>query len=423
MSLENKSKIMKIIAIVLIGIGLLIVLRTGLSNPSVSHTDHETKYTCAMHPGIISDGPGKCPICHMDLIPIDHNHSSDIENMTKEVSEPTTKKILYYRHPMGKNVTSPVPAKDEMGMDYIPVFEDEVPGTNSQIIEGRSSFSLNGLGQQLIGLKKRKVTNSELYSEIKAAGRVAYDPELFAALHDYQIAAKSLSDSKESSLSYVKKDAASLLKAMKTKLLIMGFNEEQINEFAKKSEDLETLLLPTGKAWIYAEIYEYEVKNLKIGDSVIVTSTALPDQKFTGEIMTIGSVVNPTFRTVQIRARVDDPDKNLLPDMYITVSAKTSLGNSLIIPEDAVIRSNNRAVVFVISKENLFSPRLVTLGSKGDNYFQVFSGLTMGEEIVSSANFLIDSESRIQAVIAEASANTLTETKKTKASINNPHNH
>src|SRR5205823_5586025 len=118
-------------------------------------------YQCSMHPSIISDKPGKCPICHMDLQKVDQEEAQ--ANVADSKSQKTAgeRRILYYRNPMNPSVTSQTPMKDNMGMDYIPVYEDEVSDAGPKI-EGRASFSLSNERQQLIGVKTAQATLQNL---------------------------------------------------------------------------------------------------------------------------------------------------------------------------------------------------------------------------------------------------------------------
>ena len=157
-------------------------------------------YFCPMHPDFTSDKPGSCSICGMSLV-------------KKESPEKREKKLLYYRNPMNPEVTSPVPMKDEMGMDYVPVYEEETGG-------GETGVYISPAKQQLIGVKKEKVEKRHLTYEIRTVGRVAYDPELYVAQQEYLQALKVKGSTGDSSISLVKEQMQAFLEAAEQKLLL-----------------------------------------------------------------------------------------------------------------------------------------------------------------------------------------------------------
>jgi len=310
----------------------------------------------------------------------------------------TSKRILFYRHPMRGDVSSQVPAKDEMGMDYIPVYEDAAQVDESSDVDGRAGFSLPKFRQQQIGVTKAKVEKKSLVSEIRAAGKVAFDPDLYAAVDEYRQAVLSAESLKNSSYEVIREQAKETIESTRTKLRLLGLSEQQIKNMVENKAAAMNLLLPKGKAWIYSEIFEYELPQLKEGQQVEVTTPTLPGKIFQGKIVSIASTINPQTRTGRVRALVPDSEGLLRPDSFVDVTIKADLGERTVVPDDSVLRSGSEDFVFVVSGES-FEPRRVVLGIRTQDYIEIVSGVTEDEEVVSSANFLIDSESRLRSVI------------------------
>ena len=380
-----------LIALALVGALLLGSLLTLLvvrrdNSPTIAVEEKKDVYTCPMHPSIISDKPGKCPICHMDLQKVD-----------REATKKADRKILYYRHPMKGEITSPTPAKDEMGMDYIPVYEDEA-GTKSEI-EGRAGFTLSPQRQQLIGVTSAKAELKPFRYEVRASGKVAFDPELFTAIEEYRQSLLSASQMKESPYESLRGQANEMVTSSKTKLRLLGLSDAQINRLATTNVPAMTLLLPKGSAWVYAEIFEYEMAGIKEGQAVEMTTPSQPGRTFSGKLTSVSPVLNPQTRTFRVRALVPDPKGELKPDTYVNVKIQVELGEKLTVPASSVLHSGEEAFVFVMKEQGRFEPRKVSVGAKAQDSVEIVSGLAPGEVVVTSANFLIDSESRLRGVL------------------------
>lgn len=311
-------------------------------------------YRCPMHPHIVSDRPGTCPICHMDLQKVD----DDIAEESNHGVRP----------------------------------------------EGRAGVSLNTERQQLIGVTYGKVQKESLTKEINATGKVAFDPDLYTAIEEYRQALLSYQQIPKDAYGSLKEQTKTLVDSAKTKLRLMGFSEAKIKTLAQQKGAGMDFLLPDGRAWIYAEVFEYETGGLKIGQKLEATLPSLPHQVFSGVISSISPALNSQNRTVRVRAQVQDPKRVLRPDSFMNVKILVEFGERLVVPDNAVLFSQGKAFVFVSEKEGQFEPRYIEVGVKTANRYEVISGLHDGETIVTSANFLIDSESKLRSVLENATA-------------------
>jgi len=353
-------------------------------------------YQCAMHPQIVSHTPGVCPICQMKLQRVDGPEAS---GGTATAAGRGEKRIVGYRHPMRADVTSPVPAKDEMGMEYLPIYEDEdVTGGGS--VPGHAPFTLSSARQQLIGVTRGKVEHRALAVDIRAVGRVAYDPALYQAVVEYREALRSRVVVARSTLREAKDGAYAIIRGARLKLRQQGLSDAQIQALDGRSADPVELLLPGQSVWVYAQVYEHEAPLVAAGQTMIVTAPSYPGREFSAKVVAVDPIVDPATRTVRVRGLVATPGVTLRPESFVDVDIRVPLGERVAIPEEAVLDTGEHQIVFVVSGEGSFEPRSVKLGRDAQGYYEVLSGLAAGEEVVTSANFLIDSESRFRSALA-----------------------
>ncbi|HEY9445803.1 MAG TPA: efflux RND transporter periplasmic adaptor subunit, partial [Burkholderiales bacterium] len=370
--------------------------------------------------------------------------------------------ILYYRNPMGLPDTSPVPKKDPMGMDYIPVYADEEkeePGAANQIRIATDKV-------QKLGVRTEAASLRTLDRVVRAAGRVepderrvyaispkfegyverlyvnvtgqpvgkgqplfeVYSPELVSAQREYAIAAQgveALKNAGEAAQSGMRQLAESSLLRLRN----WDISEEQVKALAKSGDAKRTLMFRSpvagivtekkalqgmrfmpGEAlyqvadlsavWVIADVFEQDIGLLQTGAKAIVRINAYPGKTFSGRVAYVYPTLNPQTRTIPVRVELGNPGRLLKPSMYADVELPMSTGGRVLtVPTSAVIDSGVRRIVLVQLKEGRYEPRVVELGARNDDYVAVLSGVENGEQVVVSANFLIDAESNLKAAI------------------------
>ena len=258
--------------------------------------------------------------------------------------------------------------------------------------------------QQLIGVKKGKVQKRNLSGQILTVGQGGIRSRLVHCTAGVPPGVEKQPAIGKDKLGYIAEQSASLIKTMKQKLLAMGMSEAEIEELGKRGKPQQNLYLPGSEdknVWVYITIYEYEAALVKTGTPVEVRAIAYPGEVFEGQVISVTPILESATRTLKVRALVDNPENKLKLEMFVNVAVKYDLGEKLAVPEDAVMHAGTRDIVFVADANGYFESRTVTLGVKAQNYYEVLRGLTENEEVVTSGNFLIDSESKLNAVLSQ----------------------
>jgi len=255
-----------------------------------------------------------------------------------------------------------------------------------------------------------------------------YSPELVSTQEEYLVALKAKEGFMKSPFPEVASSGAMLAESARRRLKLWDISDDQIKALEQSGQPQKTLTLHSpyegfllermvykgmnvmpGMAlfkladlsvvWIYADIYEYELPLIHLGQPASVKLSYLPAETFVGKVIYIYPSLDPKSRTAKVRLEFPNPKGRLKPEMYADVSLKMDLGEKLAIPEGAVIDTGVRQVAFVDKGSGYFEPREVKLGVKVDQYYEVIGGLKPGERVVTSANFLIDSESSFKEAV------------------------
>jgi Cu(I)/Ag(I) efflux system membrane fusion protein len=357
-------------------------------------------------------------------------------------------KVKYYRNPMGAPDTSPVPKKDSMGMDYIPVCADEAAET-----PGTVKISLDKV--QRLGVRSAMVEERALSRTVRAFATLQFDerkqyvvapkfggwiekllvnatgdsvergqtlfevysPELNVLQQEYLVAhgvqgRREAADNRLRNLDYPPAEFDKLRRG-EAPPRVIGFPSPAAGTVVQKNAiegarfqagDVLFRIVDTSTMWVMADVYEQDLPFVQVGDKAKITLNAWPDRPLSAKVSYIYPRVGPKSRTARLRIEVANPDGRLRADMTATVEIMSSLPKAVAVPESAVIDSGLRQVVLVERGQGLYEPRPVELGAHADGYVQVRRGLRPGEKVVTSATFLIDAESNLRAALAAFTA-------------------
>lgn len=349
-------------------------------------------------------------------------------------------KVKYYRNPMGTPDTSPVPKKDSMNMDYIPVCEDEA-GTNP----GTVTVSLDKV--QRLGVRTADVQERDLVRTVRAFASLQFDerrqtvvapryagwieklrvnavgdpvtrgqplfevysPELNVLQQEWQLAGRmAYATDKLHNLGYPEAEMEKLRRGERPRTVTIPspasgtvIDKAAVEGARFQAGDPLFRIVDTSSMWVIAEVYEQDLAYVKVGDLARITVNAWPDRAFDGRVTFIYPGMSKESRTARLRIEVANPDGALRADMAATVEITSPLdGRRVTVPDSAVIDSGRRQVVLVERGEGRYEPRPVKLGARVPGFVQIIDGLAAGERVVTQATFLIDAESNIRAALA-----------------------
>ena len=367
-------------------------------------------YKDPMHPWYTSDKPGKAPDCGMDLVPVYEGEGNTkgikidpatVQNIGVKVETAEKKKLKKIIRTVGK-------------VDFD---ETKVFSVNTKIMGWVEQLYVDYTGKQI----RKGDALLELYS-----------PELVSTQEEYLQALNYRKQLQQSTIEESRKGADDLVASAKRRLLNWDISEAEIQELEKRGTAKKTMTIISpadgivleksvfkgmnamagmelykiadlSTIWIIADVYQYELPWVKTGQQAEVELSYLPGKSFNGIITYIYPTLNPETKTAKVRIEVKNKAAlDFKPEMYATVKfASAVVVNAVAIPDQAIIRSGERNIVVVALGGGYFDPREVKLGVTADGYVEILQGIREGEKIVTSSQFLIDSESNLKAAITQ----------------------
>jgi len=389
-----------------------------------SHTSAPSKppdvdyYTCTMHPSVHAEIPGKCPICGMELVPV----------KKKEGGQPSAS-------PSGTQTSAhhefvvPVERQQQIGVTYAKVERRALRkvvravGTVEPDLQKHWAFvaRADGYVQELIVASVGQIVEKD------EPLLTIYSPDLATTARELVMLLRMRDEARTPA---ARETPLRLIAAAETRLRQWNITPEQIAELEKSRAATEVITLRSpfrgvvqelpahqgfavkvgdhladvadlSTVWLWAEFYESELAGLKSGQSVSVTSKSFPDTAFEGTVAVVNPFVDQSKRTSRVRIDIPNPDFKLRPGMYADVALTLEAGEWLAIPVSAVMPTGERNIAFVDKGGGRIEPRDLKLAGQFGDAYAVESGLSEGERVVASANFLIDSEAKVQGALAD----------------------
>lgn len=408
-----------------------------------------------MHPAYKSDKPGIAPDCGMKLEPV----YADGGPAAAPAAE---RKVRYYQDPKDPNYKSQQPGLNPAtGNELDPVYADDISampvGTvqitpekqqligvkYGQVERSGGSRTIRAVGKVAFDETRIQHIHTKVEGWIDQvfvdytgqlvnkgqALMTVYSPDMLASQRELLLAAKARETMKGNPLPTAFDQSESLLQASRRRLELWDLSDAQIDQVLKTGQPIKnvTLFSPISgyvtdrkafpqlkvmpetdlytivdltRVWVMADLFEYEAPSIHVGETARVTLQAIPGRTFAAHINYIQPQVDPMTRTLKVRLDMENRGLLLKPDMYADVEFQVNLPVHLTVPVDAVLDAGDRKTVFIDRGDGFFEPRQVTTGMRDGNRIQILTGLSGGERIVTSGNFLIDSESQMKAAAA-----------------------
>lgn len=395
-------------------------------------------YTCTMHPSVKKQLPtDKCPICSMDLVavkkkgaaPAGHDHSK----IAGAAPQPGTQGMEAMKSETGEQPSEfsiPLQRQQEIGVTYATVEKKPLQLTLRTVgIVAYDMLRHWDIVTRVEGYVEKLFVASK--GELVEKGQqlvTIYSPELLTTQREFFDLLKSRDESKRTGTAGAGESIEALIESAKVRMRLWNLTDQQIEELqrTRQAQVYITLYAPVrglvqnvqvnqgrkvmpgdhlvdvtdlSQVWVWAEFYQEELPLLQKDLPVKVTTSAYPGEEFKGKVTVIDPFINEAKRVVRVRVDVENPDLKLRPDMFVDVELERDMGEGLTVPFSAVMPTGKRNIVFVNKGEGRLEPRLVELGRKYGDVYEVRNGLKEGERVVASGNFLIDAEAKVQGAL------------------------
>lgn len=429
----------------------------------VAHADGKKLYTCGMHPNVVQEGPGTCPICSMDLTPMKGVSVAASERKT------ATRKIKHWRAPMDPKYIRDKPGKSPMGMDLVPVYETDND-------DGGNVISIDPVVVQNMGVRVAHVKRGSLFRKVRTIGEVVvaedlvsvvnlrfsgwieklyvdktgikvrrgqplfriYSPELVSAQEEYLLAVRTAG-----------RDSPLAQSAMR-RLSLWDLSSKTIANIEKRGKALRNLTISAPRAgfvlhknvvlgaramagqdlfrigkldavWVHAQVYDFDAPWIHVGQNATMELSFERGKYYKGKVGYVYPTLDTKTRTLTVRLEFQNPSLQLKPGMFTTVRIETrNKDNVLLVPTEAILRSGERNLVFVVKGMGKYEPRQLVTGMSGEGHLtEVLSGLTAEEVVVVSGQFLLDSESQLQEALQKLLAARLQRKQRQEGSTEN----
>jgi membrane fusion protein, copper/silver efflux system len=384
---------------------------TQPATTSSKKSEEKSYYTCPMHPSVRSDHPGACPVCGMNLVK--QTAESELSMAEKrtlgQVTLSPTKQLL-------ANVSTSIVIRKSLEKEIHAAGNITYAEPNLRQITARFSGRIEKL---YIFAEGEKITKSQPVAEI-------YSPDAISAQNEYLLAKAS--------------GVAGQASEARQKLVLWGFTDSQIDELDKtgKVKSTVTIFSPISgivlkkniqqqqyitagenlfdiadlsAVWLNADIYENEIQWVRTGQTIDATTDAYPGEHFTGKITFISSTIDPSARTIRIRADLPNGDNLLRQNMFVQATIRVKLPEFIVVPSSAVFVSGVKDYVWIQKDAGIFEPRIVTVGGRDGEFTQILEGLEDGDTVVTSGGYLLDSESQLQSTNSNSIGQSDTEMK------------
>jgi multidrug efflux pump subunit AcrA (membrane-fusion protein) len=433
-------------------------------------TESETQlYTCGMHPNVISEEPGICPICKMDLTPMKKGAGDSVSASTSN----NEKKIKYWAAPMDPTYIRDEPGKSPMGMDLVPVYEDDSDSGKSG-----TAVTIDPVTVQNMGVRIAHAHKMDLTRKIRTIGEIdvaedaisvvnlrysgwiekihvdetgayvkkgqplfrIYSPELVQAQQEYiEALAATGPDSP-------------LTQSAKTRLELAGAGSWLVKALQGKTKPFKTITVPApasgyvlhknvvngskvnagadlyrignlASIWVNVEIYEFDAPWINKGAPATMELSFQRGKTYDGHVSYVYPTLDPMTRTLKARLEFENPGLTLKPGMFATVRIQAEKKTDvLVVPTEAILHSGERQLVFVSKGGGRYEPRELITGLSGDGHMtEVLSGLSEHDVVVTSGQFLLDSESNLQEAVAKLLAERLEAKQGKSKEMDDPH--